>query len=298
MLNVVPNLQTGIDRVLGFYFNYCRERYSILLKRRAGFPQEKWTEDPILKAFRFTNVFREDDAMTIWFREHIREPLRDDARVLMAIIACRWFNKIETGEALRPLLLGNIWDQEIWRSELNKVKQRDGTICTGAYMIKTPAAMSKIDGILQCLWKAKQREEELLYGLTRSNLTQQQCWERLCTLDYIGGFTANEIIVDLTHTFFLENASDIMSWTNPGPGGAAGIGLLLYGDRKKFNRTKDSDRAEMINIMSVFLKASQEERYWPQDWPRFTLHTIQFNFCEIFKYMQGQAGFRLKRRYR
>ena len=59
------------------YFGFVRERYRILLQRRAGKPKP-WTADRVLQEHYFTNVFREDDKTTVWFREHIREPLRDD----------------------------------------------------------------------------------------------------------------------------------------------------------------------------------------------------------------------------
>lgn len=285
-----------MDNAFEIFFNYTRERYQIYLKRLAGLPAP-WTDDPILQKYRFTNVFRELDRTTVWFRENIREPLRNDPRVLMAIIAFRWFNRINAGEGIKPLIFDNVWSYPIWRATLKQIKNRDGVIVTGAYMIKSPAVLDKIDGILENLFKAKEKEDELVHLIGQPYCNLQQAWEVLLDLDYVGQFTAHEIVVDLQHTFFLENASDIMSWTNPGPGCAAGIGMLIYGDRKKFDRNKKEDRKQMIAIMQQFLKASQDVKYWPKEWPQFDLPTIEFNFCEVDKYLRGKAGMRLKRRY-
>ena len=41
------------------FFDWCRERERIRVKRDAGEPAP-WTEDPIFRQGRFLNVFRED----------------------------------------------------------------------------------------------------------------------------------------------------------------------------------------------------------------------------------------------
>lgn len=79
---------------------WVAERHAIYLRRKAGEPKP-WTDDPILQQFYFTNVYRELDKTTVWFRKNVREPLRDDLRVIFATAAFRWFNYIPTGEILR-----------------------------------------------------------------------------------------------------------------------------------------------------------------------------------------------------
>ena len=93
------------------FFSTARERYQIKLRREAGHPRP-WTKDPIFNEWRFTNVHREDDRTTVWFRENIRGSLaqRDihfDSllRILEATLIFRWFNRIETGEMIKDLLL-------------------------------------------------------------------------------------------------------------------------------------------------------------------------------------------------
>ena len=81
------------------FFMFARERHNIYLRRQQGLPRP-WTDDHILNTCRFTNVYRELDKTTVWFRERVREPLRSKPEVLLATVLFRWFNRILTGEAL------------------------------------------------------------------------------------------------------------------------------------------------------------------------------------------------------
>lgn len=282
------------------FFAPARERYNILLRRQRGEPKP-WTQDPVFQSWRFCNVFREDDRTTVWFRENIREPLRDNPSVMLATIAFRAFNRIETGEVLKPYLLADNWDLAEWEHDLRAFRRDGNSVVTGAYMIKTAPNMDKISGVLYQLREAKMREPGLLAwakDYTPEKRSMQGLWELLRTFPYMGDFTSNEVVVDLSHTYVLERAPDKMTWTNPGPGCTIGIGMLLYANAEAFNRTSRKDREVMLEIMKYFLKASQEEKHWPQQWPAWTLHTVQFWFCELQKFMKGQQGLKLKRRYK
>ena len=52
-----------------------------LVEARAWTP-DHLTDDPVLKATRFTNVFRELDTVTVWIRENIRVSLGASTRSL------------------------------------------------------------------------------------------------------------------------------------------------------------------------------------------------------------------------
>src|SRR3954463_360699 len=104
------------------YFGTARERYQIKLNREAGKPWP-WTQDKQFRQWRFCHVHREDDKTTVWFRENIRDPLSARAneevcaenypiwllKIVRATVAFRWFNRIETGEIIKDLLIGK-WD--------------------------------------------------------------------------------------------------------------------------------------------------------------------------------------------
>jgi hypothetical protein len=288
-----PSLLSGAEK----FFAYSRERYQILLNRRAGKPREEWTQDPVLKQWSFCNIFREDDATTIWFRDNIRDPLRSQPEVILATIAFRWFNRINAGEVLKPFILERNWDFEQWRMALEERKRQDGVIITGAYIVKTPARLTKIEALLFLIEIAKKREEQLIKDIYY-NLSLQAAWEIIMQLPYQGQFTAYEIVTDLRHTDVLGDAVDVNSWANPGPGCAAGLGELFYdGNRQRFDRGKEDDREYMITLMAALLDLSKEDEFWPHDWPEWEMREVEHTLCEYDKYRRAQQGLRLKRKY-
>jgi 5-hmdU DNA kinase, helical domain len=78
---------------------WITERESIRRKKEAGEPKP-WTDDPILRAGRFTNVRREDDHTTKWVVQHWREPHANDSDCWFAMAAAVFINRIETLAAL------------------------------------------------------------------------------------------------------------------------------------------------------------------------------------------------------
>jgi hypothetical protein len=90
-----------LPKELDTYFYWIQERESIRINKEVLGHTPPWTGDEILQKYKFCQVFREDDRTTRWFREHIREPLKDSTDVFMATVIFRWFNYIESGRTLR-----------------------------------------------------------------------------------------------------------------------------------------------------------------------------------------------------
>ena len=80
---------------LAMFLYWITERSSIRIDKEAKRPKP-WTDDAILQTTYFTNVQREHDKVTSWIRTYLRDPLRSDERVLMAVLIARWFNYIPT----------------------------------------------------------------------------------------------------------------------------------------------------------------------------------------------------------
>src|SRR5262245_3400851 len=118
------------------FLYWIRERHNIHLRRLAGKPKP-WTDDVVLQTGYFTNPYRENDKTTVWFREHVREPLRDDPQVLLTTIIFRWFNLIATGEFLANEGLLYNWHTPLAKQLLGKRRQEGHKIFTGAYLIQS-----------------------------------------------------------------------------------------------------------------------------------------------------------------
>lgn len=287
------------------YFMLARERELIKHKKLAGFPRSFWTNDSIFANNRFCNVHREDDKTTIWFRENIRDRLNttyaiNPQIILAAIVAFRWFNRIETWDRLlgssrtayEDIFSG--WNSAWVRQHL--IDHGSAPYVTGAYIIKTPDGMNKTDGVLWCIDRFC---ENILAGkfnkIIQGKASQQEAQGLLEQSPYLGRFMAYQIIADARFTKLLDKAPDIMTWAQPGPGSTRGIGRIFYNDPDKFSYGSSRDEKEVIKLMQELLAASKElgcelGRPWE-------MQVIQNWCCEYSKYCVAEEGGRMKRKY-
>jgi len=272
------------------FFEMARERQQIYLKREAGEPAP-WTEDRVLRNFRFCNIFREKDKTTIWFRENIRDPLKDDPKVLLATMGFRWFNLISTGELIKDVLLEEGWNSE----KILSLLDGKSPLVTGAYIIKTPNGRKKLPGICECMDVTVSRAQRLL---DRRELTPgglQWFHRELLELPYMGPFMAYEVVTDLRFTYLLENAQDTDKWASAGPGCARGLGWLASDNPERYSYTSAAAQQRMLGLMVEILECSRHAEYWPPKWPRWEMREVEHTLCEYDKWRRGRKGQRLKR---
>jgi hypothetical protein len=261
-----------------------------MLRRDSGHPFP-WTTDPIFQTWRFCNVFRENDRSTTWLRRNVRQTLSDQRAglaLVQAIIIYRWFNRPEVGDLIKDLLLTK-WSTDIARSRLRHIKP----VTTGAYMLRTPTGYDKLEGIFEYIRGLQQD----LPRVWKSRSTLQGVWEDLKSINGLGPFLAAEVVQDLRWTYILENAPDINTWTNAGPGCARGLGVLLNDNKYHFDKGSADDQKKMLALMIEILQISRDGEHWLARWPPWELHTVEFWACEFAKYRIGMTGERLKRRY-
>jgi hypothetical protein len=275
------------------FFDLAAERYRIHLNRNEFRLSAPWTKDPIYQKYRFCNVFREDDKTTAWFRDTLREPLRNDAaRVLFATVAFRWFNRVSTGKLISAMLWEGPakWDPEKVRTVLKDVRP----VVTGAYIIKTPNGMNKLDGVLWCIEQIRKDVDELaaaIYHTPPEERELEGVHSVLTEYPYLGDFMSYEVVTDLRYTTWLDRAKDIDSWCNPGPGCTRGLGWVVSGNFDQFNRGSRKDRAEMLPLMQEILLASRSDEYWPRQFCRsWDMRTVEHWLCETTKYIRVRDG--------
>jgi len=266
------------------FFETAREREAIRLRREAG-SSIHWTTDPVFKVWRFCNVRREDDKTTQWFRQNVRSKLTG-VKAVESTIIFRSFNKIETGERIKDLLLGE-WDTEEARRRLWNVKP----LVTGAYMISSLPGYTKLDGILKVIDFIR---PQLAKTVAPWGDTLREAWEDLQQFPYLGRFTAYEVVTDLRWTPVLENAGDIYSWACAGPGCARGLGRVVHNDPTVYNYGTKHGQAEMLEVMADLLQRSTKEAVIGAPWE---MREVEHWACEFDKYERALAGDSLKRKY-
>lgn len=323
------------------FFAYARERQAILLRRRAGLPRDQWSRDPVFANNRFCNVFREDDRTTVWFRENVRDRLAHQPEVLLATVLFRWFNRITTGEALfvKPWIKGSDFERsafEIFLDSGNTSCLRQsilehvgyaGPYVTGAYIVKTPNGMDKLDGVLYGIREFNSgaargplsicggdhsymigwRDFAKIALERRGQLSLQETWHWLCQFPYLGPFMAYEVVSDLRYTALLDRAPDIMTWANAGPGATRGLNRI-------WGRTP-IDRAirpqQQSEEMRQLLEESFDNGNWGfmiyedaplggrKNWPEWDMRTVEHTLCEFDKIERVRRGEgRMKQRFK
>ena len=90
-----------LDDPVKAFFDFCKERESIRVKRERGDPPP-WTSDPVFQRGRFLNVFREDDRGTKALFKFVRQV---KIYILLVAAICRQRNQ--------QLCAGLLWRMEI-----------------------------------------------------------------------------------------------------------------------------------------------------------------------------------------
>lgn len=286
------------------FLYWIRERHSIHLKREAGKPKP-WTDDGVMQTVFFTNPYRENDKTTVWFRNHVREPLHNERSVLMATVIFRWFNLIRTGETLiggtpenpgENLIMG--WNEAKAVARLRK-QNKTGPAFTGAYMIKAGNGPPgcKIPNVCESItrvWKERDR----LIQLCHDDCRLEALWQELKKFQNLGGFMSYEIVCDLRYTDLLENATDVDTWCNPGPGALRGL-TRLTGEplqRNKYNKLIAPKAKDHLKTMQGLLALVRKKL---SKMPHFELREIEHSLCEWDKYERARLNDgKLKRIYK
>ena len=265
--------------------NYCywqEERERIRIRKEVQKEPPPWTGNPILRQFKFCQVFREDDRTTRWFKKYIREPLKDDPSVLMATVIFRWFNFIETGRTLIKNDLIQNWDRKKAIEEITKQPKW----VTGAYIIKTPNGMDKVTGVAECISHMWADRKTLVSKILTQNMNLEETWELLRNYPYMGPFMAYEVVTDLRHTYLLKNANDIVTWANAGPGAMRGLNRLTGRELGFCKRSHDWNKEMNVLYKTVIQRLDK----WILINRPYEMREIEGGLCEFDKYSRIVKG--------
>lgn len=262
-----------------------------------AFDGDPLTDDPIISQFRFCNVFRELDRVTVWINENIRKPYADHPNLWLMLAIARTINWPDTLQYLMEYHGAWPVDEDFrlssLTSALEQYQSQGNKVYTGAYMIRAESNpksewyiwsknryISEI--VIGRLWK--QREMFQSY-LDSGTATLRETWETFQEPYYIGWgpFMAYQVVVDLRHTRYLKDAPDIETWSALGPGSRRGLNRL-YGRPVGYPLKQDDGLQEMRRIHAV-------QHHHRAPWvPHIELSDIQNCLCEFDKYQRVKLG--------
>jgi hypothetical protein len=270
-------------------YTYMIEREAIRRRRAAGIPSP-WTDDPILRAYKFTNVYRKYDRTSRILNEEFYTPHRGAPRaaILFNAAVFRYFGTYEFARAvgwLRPC-------EEALAYVEHKARQRmdDGErVWTGAYMVRAETQVKNIP---------KERTVcDYVSGLLSAMdeiITDDGRWrttiERIQQVHGFGPFMAKEVVLDARYAGYWPGIpSDVNVWCPMGPGAVKGAARLIgKGDFRNGKFYTDLSEPEALGVcLATYAKRCG---YWPKEYEPLELHDIQWNLCEWDKYERVRLG--------
>lgn len=260
----------------------ARERLRLRKESGAAWP---WSTDPILNAFKFTNVKREHDRTTRWMRVHWTKPNEKQpyGDIIFNCALFRYFGTIEFAEAVG---WQRDWDPVAVIDLAHRRSSAGLRVFTGAYIIPTlghrgPKAEAVCNLVLAPLWADRLRLAEVAASTNRWHAVALV----MAKLPGFGGtgFMLKEVLQDVMQTPVLQNAADRNLWCPAGPGARRGLNRIN-------GRPVTSSLREDIALREMTELFQMAHTYLPSDMPTLELHDIQFQLCEYDKYERVRLG--------
>jgi 5-hmdU DNA kinase, helical domain len=257
------------------------ERQRVFLRRVRG-QAPPWTEDAILRCYKFTNSYRASDRVSQFLIRDViygANHVPDDT--LLRIVFFRLFSKVETWcsleDALGPLTRRSFRGPNLDR-ELDRLHAA-GPIYTSAFILCANKAFGferKHQNHL-ALIRAMFRRRALPQAIARAR-SLADVYEALAAYPLIGPFMAYQLAIDINYSELTDFSED--EFTVPGPGAERGIRKIFPGARRR-------DMPRIINWMTEHQE--EETAQLGVELPTLfgrRLHLIdcQNLFCELDKY--------------
>jgi hypothetical protein len=261
-----------------------------------------WTQNLILRAYRFTNCFRAADRVSQYLIGSViyrGDPARDE--VVFRTLLFKLFNRISTWEHLTDELGWPTWstfDRDRYDEVLGRRVEAGLGLYGAAYVMPPPrlGAEHKHSNHLRLLeLMMRDRLPERLAAAA----TMKRAFDVLRSYPAIGDFLAFQLLIDVNYSTALD--FDEMEFVVPGPGARDGI-------RKCFGPDACGAEAQVIRYM-----AETQDQHFYRLGLSFSglrgrplqLVDCQNLFCEVDKYarvahpgVQGISGrTRIKQRF-
>lgn len=297
-------LETVEERISAA-FKFARERHNVFLRRAAGLPAP-WTQEYVMQNYRFCNIYREIDKVSLWIRDNIITPYEDSPHLWHMLCFARTINLPSTLDALiktpGAFPIDGKWNPDKTYEVMTELKKK-GPIFTGAYIINscydpatTPEKMRSKHGFITYRTLGLPWKDRKTIG-DRFKTTLEEAVSTLREYPGYGPFIAYQVVVDLTYSKkWLGNAVDLNTFTSPGPGTCKGANFIMNGNTdKKINR-KDVDK-----VLQLMLRRSRDERFWPVNskdpltgFAPLTMSNMSNVFCEFSKIASVYEGSRTR----
>ena len=275
------------------FWYWIKERHNMYRMRLIG-KKPPWTYDTILRDYKFTNPFRENDRVTVWMRKNWTG-IHDNRPPGEIIFNCCLFRMIGTSEFAQEH--GWVSDEFVPEHTKYIIEKRiaEGLrTFTGAYIItnqgiKKPKAEVVVDEFLVPIWQAKENlakvsEETQSLQATHEAMGKFRGWGG-------GGFMSYEVVTDLNYTTVLGKAKDRYTWANAGPGAKRGLNRMTNQViTKSMSQTVANELMKALLEVVSFLNEQSSPTFTPIQPEAIDMRTIEHSLCEFDKYVRVKKG--------
>ena len=216
--------------VFDTYWRFAAERQRIFIARAKG-ECGPWTDDSILRTYKFTNAYRASDRVSQFLiREVIYAGDQTHEEIVFRILLFKFFNKIETWQLLIHEL-GELslrcFSFDAYDLVLSSALARGCRIYSAAYIMPS--------GCSQLSHKRKHRNHLALLDMMMSeDLTSKlkQCsrmsdaFDLMKSYPTLGNFLAYQFVTDINYSEVVDFSE--MEFVVPGPGAKSGIRKCFY----------------------------------------------------------------------
>jgi hypothetical protein len=230
-----------------------------------------WSDDPIFRSTRFTNIRREDDKVTKWIKHNWREPYQNHTSLPFAMCMARMINWPDT---LEYLGFPEVWEPQRFIDEMTDRSMMGHKVWTSAYMVTggySEGGETKQQIIARVLNNAWLRAPKIV-GVRALGEAQYI----LEGIKGMGTFLCAQVIADLKYTPILAKATDWYEFCAPGPGSTMGLNFLA--GRDQYKTISPINFYKEVNRLRPLIK--QETGY------DLTAHDAQNCLCEFSKYVR------------
>jgi hypothetical protein len=263
-----------VETALSELLHWITEREAIRIQKDVLGSPKPWTKDPILRDYKFCNVRRNDDRVSIWIQENWMNMFSTHKNLAFAMCVARIFNWPDTLHAIQDEIFSESPDLNKVRDKLKCRRDVGGhKIFTGAYTVSTCGlSMDKIDYVCDVVFKP------LLSTIKNPVVGQslEEYWNYLQQFQGFSSFMAGQVIADLKYTHPLIAAADWNTFAPLGPGSTRGLNRL-YGRPLGGTIKQQQGTRELLDIQKIVNSRLGED---------IALHDIQNCMCEFDKYMR------------
>lgn len=278
-------------RIVDFY-NFVYQRHLIWYKRnilRQNFP---WTNDPILKNYKFCNVYRELDKCSQYLISHVINnnhlTLEDK---IFNILLYRRFNTDQFYEKLGVIPFDSKVDIKYVEKKMDKAKAKGIKLFNDAYIVCQRSYISsyrKHDKHIQQLLIVKNFIQKQIRNIMHAIIDSKRLndiHEYLMEIPLTGDFLAYQYVTDITYLPEFKKRWMINNFVSVGPGAKPAV-QYIFNDKK----------IESYPILCQTIYFGQHQ-YMPKEWENIyykdayyqdkylSLSNIQNCLCEFRKYL-------------